>query len=73
MDMKVRTHREYYNFFPPGRNTFKSWSFRGNRLFDEMFSGRQPRQDVKVLQKFRDCLSLHLQGVVADGLVETKP
>ena len=36
-----------------------------------MFSGRQPRHDVKVLRRFRDWPRPHLQGV-ADGLVEPK-
>ena len=39
--------------------------------FSEMFWGRQPRQGVEVLRRFRDCLLPHLQGV-ADGLVEPK-
>jgi len=36
-----------------------------------MFSGRQPRQGVKVSLCFRNWLRPHLQ-VVADGLVELK-
>ena len=36
---------------------------------NKVFSGRQPRQSVKFLQRFRDWLRPHLQGV-ADGLVE---
>ena len=39
--------------------------------FSEMFSGRQPRQGVEVLRRFRDCLFPHPQGV-ADVLVEPK-
>jgi len=34
-----------------------------------MFSGRQQRQDVKVLRLFKDWLRPLLQGI-ADGLVE---
>jgi hypothetical protein len=36
-----------------------------------MFSGTQPRQDVKNLRRFRDCPRPHLQ-VVGDGLVQPK-
>ena len=36
-----------------------------------MFSGRQLRQDLKVLRHFRDWFSPHLQGV-ADGSAESK-
>ena len=37
--------------------------------FNEMFSGRQPLQDVEVLWRFGNWLRLHLQGS-ADRLVE---
>ena len=40
-----------------------------NHLFDKILSGRLPRQGVKVHQRFRDCLRLHLQ-VATDGLVK---
>jgi hypothetical protein len=40
-------------------------------VFNETFSGRQPRQGVKVFLRFRNWLRHHLQ-VVADGLVELK-
>jgi hypothetical protein len=39
--------------------------------FNEIFSGRQPHQDVKVFGHFRDWLCPQLQGV-AGGLVEPK-
>ena len=42
-----------------------------SNVFNEMFSGRQPHQDVKVLWHLRDWLCPHLQGV-AGGLVEPK-
>jgi hypothetical protein len=36
---------------------------------NETFSGSQLHQDVKVFQRFRDCLHSHLQGI-AGSLVE---
>jgi len=39
--------------------------------FNGMFSGTQPRQEVKNLRRFRDCPRPYFQ-VVADGLAEPK-
>jgi len=39
---------------------------------NKIFSGRQPRHCIKVVQSFRDWIRLHIQGV-ANGLVKPKP
>ena len=45
--------------------------WRKDILFNQMFSARQPRQGVKVAQRFRDRLRPHLQDAT-DGLVKPK-
>jgi len=80
----VRKHRKMFwnwyihtlfnqtsNFHVQSQKTKSTAKANSWHEFIEMFSGRQPHQDEKVLQRFRDWLCPHLQST-ADGFEEPK-